>query len=168
MEKQIKKLIKKMPVGQQLIILLIVFGLGFLIQQNRVIDSTSVELIACVDGDTAQLSIAGKKERVRFIAVDAPELSTNDFYAKEAADYTCKALKNANQIKVEYDPKAHERDKFDRIIAWIYVDDVLLQSSLVEGGYAKVRYIYDDYLYVNNLNRLQAVAKKNFVGVWSN
>nr|WP_252968929.1 thermonuclease family protein [Erysipelothrix rhusiopathiae] len=51
-------------------------------------------------------------------------------------------------------------------MAWVYVDDALLQELLVSGGFAKVKYIYGDYLYVDKLNGLQAHAKKQKVGIW--
>lgn len=125
----------------------------------------------CIDGDTAQLNIRGKKEKVRFIAVDTPELRQNDrynpqFFAEEAREFTCNQLKTAERIELEYDPEADQYDKYGRVIAWVYVDDVLLQELLITDGYAKVKYIYGDYLYVDRLNRLQSEAKRQKVGIW--
>lgn len=161
-----EKLLKKMPTWQKLILLIILTLLSLFARKGGG-DESEVTLVSCVDGDTAQVMLAGKKERVRFIAIDAPELKSNDFYSKEAADYTCSQLKNAKNISLEFDPLADDRDKFDRLIAWVYVDDQLLQSSLVEKGYAKVRYIYDDYLYVDQLNVLQKNAKSKKIGLWA-
>ena len=125
-----------------------------------------VTYAGCVDGDTARFKIGNKVEKVRFIAVDTPELTTNDYYAKQARDYTCGRLEKAEKIELEYDPKADDTDKYGRKIAWVYVDDNLLQKEIIKEGYGKVRYIYDKYLYVDELNALQKEAKSARRGVW--
>ncbi|QIK69781.1 thermonuclease [Erysipelothrix sp. HDW6C] len=156
---------RKLPVYQQLLIIIILLILAFFIQKWNQIPKDDVTLSRCVDGDTAVFKVKGTEEKVRFIGVDTPELTSNDYYAKEASDYTCERLKSGT-IKLEYDSASDERDKFGRLIAWVYVDDELLQRELVAGGYAKVRYIYDDYMYVDELNRLQRDAKKKKLGIW--
>lgn len=110
--------------------------------------------------------IDGEEEIVRFIAIDTPELSSNDYYAKEASEETCRLLTKAQNIDVEKDPKA-DRDKYGRLIAWVYVDDVRIQTILVGGGYAKVRYIYADYLYLDELYQVESNAIKQNIGVWA-
>ncbi|WP_342621408.1 thermonuclease family protein [Erysipelothrix sp. P66] len=152
-------------------VLVIVFILTEFMKPNINSNKEQVTLSKCIDGDTAQLNIGGKKEKVRFIAVDTPELRQNDeynpqFYAEEASSFTCNRLKSAKTIELEYDPNADKYDKYGRVIAWVRVDDVLLQELLVSGGYAKVKYIYGDYLYVDQLNRLQNQAKKLNIGLW--
>ncbi|WP_323611378.1 thermonuclease family protein [Erysipelothrix enhydrae] len=154
-----------------LVILVIIFLLSEFAKPQSNSNMEHVTLHKCIDGDTAQLNIGGKKEKVRFIAVDTPELRQNDqynpqFFAEEASSFTCEYLKNAKKIKLEYDPEADKYDKYGRVIAWVYVDDTLLQELLVSGGFAKVKYIYGDYLHVDKLNRLQANAKKQKMGIW--
>lgn len=129
-----------------------------------------VTLDSCIDGDTAKFNIKGEVKTVRFLSIDAPEIAHDgmeaDYYGDEASNYTCKALKNASIIKLEYDPKSDEVDKFDRVLAWVYVDNELLQEKLVRDGYARVRYVYDDYLYSNKLKDIQKEAKKEKLGIW--
>ncbi|EFY09087.1 thermonuclease family protein [Erysipelothrix rhusiopathiae] len=154
-----------------LVVLVIIFLLSEFAKPHNNSNMEHVTLHKCIDGDTAQLNIGGKKEKVRFIAVDTPELRQNDqynpqFFAEEASSFTCEHLKNAKKIELEYDPEANKYDKYGRVIAWVYVDDALLQELLVSGGFAKVKYIYGDYLYVDKLNGLQAHAKKQKVGIW--
>ncbi|UPU39035.1 thermonuclease family protein [Erysipelothrix sp. Poltava] len=60
--------------------------------------------------------------------------------------------------------KPNKYDKYGRVIAWVYVDDALLQELLVSGGFAKVKYIYGDYLYVDKLNGLQGSCEKTKSG----
>ena len=125
-----------------------------------------VSLVKCVDGDTAIFKINNKEEKVRFLAIDTPEITTNvEFYGNEAKEYTCNRLTNATKIELEYDPKA-SKDKYDRLLAWIYVDNILLQKEIVEKGYGNVAYVYDKYMYINELCDLQESAFNNKIGIW--
>lgn len=128
-----------------------------------------VTLDKCIDGDTASFSINGNVQKVRFIAINAPEYTSKiEQFGKEASEYTCNKLTNANIIELEYDPKSDLKDKYDRVLAWVYVDNSLLQKELVENGYAEVAYVYDDYLYINDLCSIQEKTYNNKIGIWSN
>lgn len=130
----------------------------------------SIKFSKCVDGDTFKLLIDGKEEVVRLIAVDTPESVKKDtkveYYAKEASDYTCNILKKAKNITIEYDSNSEKRDKYDRLLLWVFVDNKLLQESLIENGYAKVAYLYNDYKYTDILLKKQELASSKNIGVW--
>ena len=130
-----------------------------------------VTLDKCIDGDTARFFIKGESRTVRFLSINAPEIAHDDvleeFYGDEASSYVCKRLKKASVIKLQYDPKSDIVDKYDRVLAWVFVDDVLLQSDLVRNGYAEVKYVYDDYLYSNDLKDLEVLARDEHLGMWS-
>lgn len=145
------------------VIAIIVLTLSLLIPNDG---KTSVELIRCIDGDSSVLLINGEEVECRFLAIDAPELATD--IGQDVQKYTEELLKNAKHLYIELDPKSDEYDKFDRYLCWLWVDDELLEEILVRNGYAKVRYIYDDYKYVDKLNELQDLAKKEKLGIWSN
>lgn len=136
-----------------------------------VTEENDVTFNKCVDGDTAVLNIKGEKQKVRFLAVNTPESVSPkvkpEYYGKEASNYTCNALKSAKSIKLKYDSKADKTDKYGRILAWVYVDDNLLQSDLVSKGYAEVKYIYAKYEYVDELYQMEAKAKEQKLGIWS-
>ena len=131
-----------------------------------------VTLDKCVDGDTANFKTSsGTVYKTRFLAVDTPETvhptKEVEAYGKEASDYTCETLTNAKEIKLEYDDNSDREDKYGRTLAWVWVDGVLLQQSLVEKGLAEVAYLYDDYQYTSLLQDAEVVAKANKVGQWS-
>ena len=88
-------------------------------------------------------------------------------FGKEASEYTCKRIKKAKKITFEYDPKSDKEDKFDRLLAWVFLDGKLLQSDLVENGYAKVAYLYDDYKYTKTLIEKQELASAKGIGIWN-
>lgn len=124
----------------------------------------------CVDGDTARFMRGTTEIKARFLAIDTPETvhpsKDVEAFGKEASDYTCERLKNAKKIVLEYDPKSDEKDKYDRYLVWVYVDDVLLQNELIEMGYAKVAYLYGDYLYTDKLKDSEEKAKNEKTGLW--
>lgn len=135
-------------------------------------ERVEVKFISCVDGDTANFLVNNKKTKFRFLGIDTPESVKENTpvepYGKEASEYTCERLTNAKKIVVEYDKNSTKTDKFGRHLAWIWVDDELLQQELLELGYAKVSYVYDDYSYIKNLCFVQSKAKNDKVGLWDN
>lgn len=137
------------------------------------IEKMEVKLSKCVDGDTVKVKLNnGKIETVRFLAVDTPELSHSNKevleYANKAKDYTCNLLEKANKIILEFDNNSDRRDKYDRLLAYVYTDDVMLQKNLLKNGYAKVAYLYNDYFYTEELKKLEQNAKTNKKGIWKN
>lgn len=139
-------------------------------QESNQLESEIVTFSRVVDGDTARLIVQGKEETVRFLAIDTPESVKPNTkvqpYGKEASEYTEKMLKNAKEIKLEYE-KSAKVDDYDRKLAWVFVDGELLQEQLVSKGYAKVAYIYGKYKYTNTLKKVEAKAKIERLGIWS-
>ncbi|MDF9867206.1 endonuclease YncB(thermonuclease family) [Bacilli bacterium PM5-3] len=106
--------------------------------------ANQVQLVKCIDGDTAQFTEIGK---TRFLFIDTPE-STNKIepYGKQASRYTCDLLKKAKVITYEYD--GNKKDRYNRTLAWIFVDNQLLQELIAKEGYVKKYYDYkDNYKY---------------------
>lgn len=60
-----------------------------------------------------------------------------------------------------------KKDKYNRYLAWVYVDDSLLEEELVQNGLAKVAYLYGDYSYTDELKKVEEEAKENKVGMYS-
>lgn len=133
------------------------------------LEQDGVELAKCTDGDTAHFIIDGKDTTVRFLAIDTPETKKPNTpvqpFGKEASKYTCDALQKADVIRLEYE--ADKTDKYGRYLAWVFVDDQLLQEKLVQKGYAKVTYIYGDYKYTDTLQKAERKAKTDKIGLWN-
>ena len=155
---------------KRLIIFVCLFFVGF----SSILASNSkfkVKLDKCVDGDTAKFIINDEVKTVRFLSINTPEIKhgSNDAeaYGNEASEYTCNALKSAKSIKLQYDPKSDETDKYGRVLAWVFVDDELLQEKLIREGLAEVKYVYSDYLYTSDLQSLELIAQNSKKGIWS-
>ena len=134
-------------------------------------EKIEVKFSKCVDGDTIKLKVNGKKERVRLLAIDTPESVTPDkpveAYGKEASNYTCNLVKNANKIEIEYDINSDKEDKYGRLLAYVYVDGKMIQEELLKNGLARVAYLYSNYQYTEKFKELESVAKENKKGLWN-
>jgi len=91
---------------------------------------TVVTLNRCVDGDTANFKEVGT---TRFLMIDTPETDTD--LGQEASNFTCNLLTKATIIEIAYDDHANRTDRFDRTLAWIFVDGQLLQAKIGQAGY---------------------------------
>ena len=143
----------------------------FILPIANVYANEEVTFSKCVDGDTFKVILNEEEYTVRMLAVDTPETvhptKGVEYYGKEASNYTCDKLTNAKRIELEYDENSDKKDKYDRLLAWVFVDDELLQELLVENGYAKVAYLYDDYKYTNLLEEKQELASAKNIGIWN-
>lgn len=130
-----------------------------------------VKYSKCVDGDTIKVIREKKEITVRMLAIDTPESvhpnKSEEYYGKESSEYTCNMIKNAKKIELEYDSKSDKTDKYNRVLAWVFVDDYLLNDILVRNGYAEVAYLYDDYKYVDILKEHETLAKLEKNGIWN-
>lgn len=151
----------------------IVFFLAFLtVNINLVYARETVKYVGCIDGDTIKVLVKNKEATVRLLAVDTPEVEKpdkpGDYYGKEASEYTCTRIKKAKKIELEYDSNSDKYDKYDRLLAWVFLDGKLLQNDLVRLGYAKVAYLYGDYKYADMLKEKQEMASAKALGIWGN
>lgn len=142
----------------------------FFIGVNSVLasDKYTVTLNKCVDGDTAYFNLNKEVIKTRFLAIDTPE-STNEIeeYGKEASNFTCNELTNADKIEIEYDENSTKTDKYNRDLVWVWVDDELLQETLLKEGLAEVKYLYGDYKYTAHLQDIETEAKESKIKIWS-
>ncbi len=141
----------------------------FLLLINNVYAKEKITLKKCIDGDTFKAIVNNKEYTIRMLSIDTPEINPEvEYYGTEARDYTCKRLTKSKKIELEYDPKSDKFDKYDRLLAWVFIDNKLLQSELIEKGYAKVAYMYDDYKYNDLLKEKQEIASSKNIGIWNN
>lgn len=172
LKKEIKKTYNKLPIIIQIIVLLIiVLTIALFPNKDFNNEKLEVDFYACVDGDTAKFITNKGKETVRFIAIDTPETvhptKKEEPFGKEASDYTCNSLKKAKKIILELDDNSNKYDKYNRLLAWVFIDDTLLQKELIKLGYAKISYLYGDYKYTDYLKIEEKKAKNKKLGIWS-
>ena len=130
-----------------------------------------VDYVSANDGDTISVTMNGEKERVRLLMIDTPEMNYNKGepmpFAEDAKEFTVNLLENADTVELLFD-KGPETDHYDRLLAYIYIDGVMLQESLLKEGYAAVRYINKPNNSLEQQFRdIQADAEAAKVNIWS-
>ena len=87
-----------------------------------------------VDGDTIDVDGVG---RIRFVGVNTPERGQAGY--GEAKDFV-KSYCLGKVVYLDIDDAKHY-DKYGRVLAVVYADDVNLNAELLKKGYAEVMYI---------------------------
>jgi micrococcal nuclease len=87
-----------------------------------------------VDGDTIDVESVG---RIRFVGVNTPERGEKGY--QEAKDFV-KSMCSGKTVFLDIDDKKHY-DKYGRVLAVVYVDNVNLNAELLKRGYAEIIYI---------------------------
>ncbi len=135
-------------------------------QNSREPNRIPVEVVEVIDGDTIKVDINGKEEKIRYLLVDTPELSGDEPFAQEAKQLN-EALLSEGKVEIEYD-FGDRKDKYDRTLAYVYVDGKMVQESLLEAGMAEVAYIYPPNVkHLWKLWRAEREGKKADAGLWA-
>lgn len=108
-----------------------------LLALNACANAQSAKLIFVYDGDTAMFWLDGKKQKVRFIGVDTPELhgdcKRERRLAKAAKKFTNQQLKTAKKITLE----TQGRDRYKRLLAKVYVDGKRLDKIIIKAKHGR-------------------------------
>src|SRR5690606_7819614 len=87
-----------------------------------------------IDGDTIDVRLNGRTERVRYIGVNTPE---RDEVCYEAATAANAALVSGQQVTLVRD--VSETDSYGRLLRYVYVGDVFVHGEMVAVGFAEAR-----------------------------
>lgn len=124
-----------------------------------------VKIIRAIDGDTIEIEGG---ERVRYIGIDTPELHHPNKpvqpFAEEAWRYN-QSLVEGKMVYLVQD--IQPRDRYKRILAYVFVDDVLINARLVKDGYARVATYPPNVIYEKLFLRLERKARKEKGGLWN-
>ncbi len=129
-----------------------------------------VKFIQAYDGDTAQVEVDGQKQKVRFLMVDTPEMNYQKGepmpFAEEGKYFTKKLLMEARHVYIVFD-EGKEKDHYDRLLAYIFADDQLVQEALLKEGLAAVRFINPgNDTFEQQFKDVEAQAKAQQKGIW--
>lgn len=133
------------------------------------IDTTEYKVTRVVDGDTLVVKINDEETKVRLIGIDTPESvhsdeSKNCSFGKTASDYT-KNLLSDESVTLEYDVEQY--DTYGRLLAYVYLDDNMINYDLVLNGYAVAKEYPPNVKYADEFTEAQIEAEKSKSGMWS-
>ena len=141
---------------------------GFQFHSNNIIPATVVRVI---DGDTIIADINGERERIRLLLIDTPETVKPDLeypepFGEEATEFARSIIKQGAVIGIEIDE--NERDRYERLLAYIWVGEKLFNELIVREGLARVAFVFPpNTRHLNRLEEAQREARENKRGIWS-
>lgn len=139
-------------------------AIGCAISQD---DANTVRVIRVVDGDTVEVNIQGTKEKVRLIGVDTPETVHptigEEPYGIEASDFTKEKLTDQT-VELEFD--VEERDRYGRLLAYVWLDGEMFNEVLLSDGYAQIATYPPNVRYVERFQVAQQEAREAERGLW--
>jgi len=140
------------------------------IQNIEINETTYYQVVKIVDGDTIDVNIDGKTERIRLIGIDTPETVDYDkpveCFGLEATTKAKELLLN-KKVRLEADPSQDERDAYDRLLRYVYRDDGLFFNEwMIANGYAREFTFIYPYKYQTEFKQAQTQAQNNELGLW--
>jgi micrococcal nuclease len=129
-----------------------------------------VRVVEVVDGDTIDVEVAGRTEHVRLIGIDTPETKDPrtpvECFGAEASARTAELLPPGTEVRLVSD--VEERDRYDRLLAYVYrVDDGLFVNlALAREGYADQLTIAPNVAHTAELRAAISEARREQRGLW--
>jgi micrococcal nuclease len=121
-------------------------------------------VVAVIDGDTIVISGG---EKVRYLGINTPETHHPDKlpeYCGEEAFEANRRLVAGKTVRLEFDQQL--RDKYGRLLAYVYVDNSFVNAELVRQGYAQVSTYRENQRHHEEFQRLQQRAIEARRGLW--
>jgi micrococcal nuclease len=131
---------------------------------------TLYPVTAVMDGDTFKAKIGWHTVTVRMLGIDTPETvdprKPEQCYGKEASDET-KGLLFGRSVRLELNPDREVKDKYDRYLAYIYLEDeTFLNEYLLENGFAREYTYGKPYIFQDKFRSIEKEAKEKKIGLW--
>lgn len=167
-----KKTVTILIVATVLGVCLVVFG-GYSIVRAVTkisIDETEYYPVTYVkDGDTFDVKIGRKVVTIRMLGIDTPETvdpgKPEQCFGKEASNETKKLLKGKS-VRLKLNPNREEKDRYGRYLAFVYLDELMINKSLLEDGFAREYTFGKAYMFQKEFREVESQAKEYKKGLW--
>lgn len=128
------------------------------------------DVVSVVDGDTIKIVYQGALTSVRLIGVNTPETvdprKNVECFGVEASNYL-KNLLSGKKITIESDSTQSDRDKYGRLLRYVYLDNVDVNQKIISDGYG-YEYTYNiPYNKQEAYKNAQKDAESNERGLWA-
>lgn len=127
-----------------------------------------VKVLKVTDGDTIHVEYLGGDERVRLIGVNSPEVpwygGRGQCFGVEAGLYARRRL-SGRTVRLSFDVR--RRDRYGRLLAYVYLGDELFNLTLVRLGYAVADPVPPDTGMASAFVSAETEARSQDRGLWS-
>jgi micrococcal nuclease len=124
-------------------------------------------VVRVVDGDTIHVRIGDRVEKVRYIGVNTPEVhhpKKGEEPGGREAMAVNRTLVEGKTVRLETDVQS--RDRYGRLLAYVWTGDVMVNAELVRRGYAQVMTIPPNVRHQALFVKLQRDARDAGRGLW--
>lgn len=127
-----------------------------------------------VDGDTVKIKKNGTasstEDTIRLLGINAPESVDPRIpvqcFGKESSEYL-KQMIEGKMVKVITDPTQNIRDKYGRILGYLYLpDDTFVNEKMISDGYAFEYTFITPYRYQTQFKADEKDARLSKSGLW--
>jgi micrococcal nuclease len=167
---------------------LVLLLVGLLATTSTAAGSLDGAVVRVVDGDTIYVRLADRVEKIRYIGVDAPEIhhpiKGEEPGGREAAEVNRRLVGGARcspsrgwgpagrgapllcgrHVRLELDVRT--RDRYGRLLAYVWAGDTMVNAELVRLGYAQVMTVPPNVKYQRLFLELQREARESHRGLW--
>lgn len=120
-----------------------------------------------VDGDTAKVFLGGRSVYVRYIGIDTPESVAPDRPVEcggpEASEFNRNRIEGRT-VRLVFDRERY--DRYDRLLAYVFVGDRLLNAEILREGLAETLTIPPNDAYRERFARAEESARRAKKGIW--
>lgn len=130
-------------------------------------ESKTADVVRVIDGDTIKVNTHQGTETVRYIGIDTPETvkpgEKVQCFGREASDAN-RRLVMGHRVRLVTD--SEPRDRYGRLLAYVWSGNVFINARLIAGGYAHARQYPPNTRYAARFSELERRAKRARRGLW--
>lgn len=126
--------------------------------------SITTRVLSVYDGDTFSIRLGGLPDKVRLLGIDAPELHQARWGI--AARARLAHLVMGRDVRLELDEKK-PRDAYGRLLAYVYVNDTMVQKDLLLQGLAVAKSYGKAPRGFETLDIVMKEARRRKLGIWN-
>jgi len=135
---------------------------------NRNIKQERYKVLKVIDGDTIVINYNQNRTTLRLVGIDSPETKHPnkpvECFGNEASKKMKQLVLN-KKVKIKQDKINSNRDKYNRLLRYVYVDDTFVNAEMIKQGYAYA-YLTFPFEYSSKFRKLQQSARKRRLGLW--
>ena len=141
------------------LVIAIALVLAFLTTGCGKVNENAVLVTHVIDGDTIEIEGG---HRVRYIGIDTPEMGEPYYWEALQAN---RNLVGNKKIRLETD--VEDKDKYGRLLRYVWVDDIMVNAELVRLGYAYSYSYPPNTKHQTRFLQLEKEAREQKRGLWS-
>lgn len=125
----------------------------------------SARVVRVHDGDTVSVIASGRRQKVRLIGIDAPELGQEPWGIRAKMHLEELLRRSGWMVTLEFD--IDRRDKYGRLLAYLRSrDGTFINLRMLKDGYAVLFTFPPNVTYANDFTEGQRYARTKGLGIW--